>query len=183
VENQPDVVQFKSKCRIDVACFEQLYHAHWRELFDYCHYYTKDAHLAEEMVQDIFLSVWNRRESIGDIDHQFKRYLIRAAKLKIFDFHRHCARLKEKENTIIAQQETYCHTTEETIYFNELQKNVALLVADLHPKSREVYHLTFDQGLNKAEIAEALDITEKTVEYHLYKVLTYLRKRLSFYRF
>lgn len=166
---------------IDRQRFELLYRLHWKQLRDYCYHHTQDQYFAEEIVQDIFLSIWERRATIGPIDNGFVKYLTRAAKLKLFDFHRHCASIKHNIQYEAETDRRAYRDTEERICYNELTENIHELICNLPYKSQEVYRLAHEQDLSKQEIARKLNISEKTVEYHLYKAVNLIRDRISKY--
>lgn len=164
---------------IDRKRFEALYRLYAMQLRDYCYYHMQDQCLAEEVVHDIFLAVWERREVIGPVDAGFIKYLTRAAKRKIFDFHRHCASVKQHLQHRQAAGCDVCHSTEETIYYNELAAGINRFIGALPCKCQTVYRLAYEEELSKPAIAARLGISEKTVEYHLYKAVHLIRCEIA----
>lgn len=164
---------------IDRNRFEALYRLYAIQLRDYCYHHMQDLCLAEEVVHDIFLAVWERREDIGPVDGGFIKYLTRAAKRKIFDFHRHCASVKRHLDRCQVYDCRACCNTEDTVYYNELTAGISRFIAALPCRCQEVYRLAYEEELSKPEIAARLGISEKTVEYHLYKAVHLIRGEIT----
>lgn len=70
---------------LDEISFTDLYNVYWENVFAICYAHVEDVEVAKEMVQDIFKSVWERRDTLA-ITHSVKRYLLRSAKLKVFEY-------------------------------------------------------------------------------------------------
>ncbi|MBD1423729.1 RNA polymerase sigma-70 factor [Sphingobacterium chuzhouense] len=165
---------------IDEKTFNELYNAHWRDLLRYTYHFCGDLAVAEELVQDVFLSVWQRRETIGSVDMRFDRYLRRAIRYKIIDTQR--AKTNEKKYECEQQlnpDTTISNQTEEAILFDDLNEQIDRLLDQLPVKCHQVYKLNRKQGMDKKEIADALSLSEKTVDHYLYNALMYLRLHLS----
>lgn len=159
--------------------FDSLYTRFWRQIFRYAYHHCNEVHAAEEITQEVFLSIWQRREEIGPINDDFERYLMRAARLKVFDYHRSvAAQKKHLEQSSFALQEAG-NCTEDALLYNELLQQVDQLLLQLPNKSREVYQLTTQKGLGKKQIACLLSLSEKTVEHYLYNATLHLRSNLE----
>ncbi len=143
-------------------------------------HYTRDEEIAEEISQDLFASIWERRKKII-LKTTIEQYLHRAAKLEAFDYLRTSNSHREHINCALKSICGSKNCTEEQVFFNELNGNLNQLVAELPCRCREVYRLSQDQGKNNKTIASLLLISEKTVEYHLYKAMNYLRNNLQEY--
>lgn len=158
--------------------FEQIYRNYWKSVFGIIYHYTQDEEIAEEISQDLFASLWERRKQIV-IKTTIEGYLKKAAKLEAFEYLR--TSIGHREHIACALQNSCIshNCTEEQIFFNELNGNLRALVDQLPCRCREVYCLSQQQGLNNKEIARSLEISEKTVEYHLYKAMSFLRNNLQ----
>ncbi|TDQ11068.1 RNA polymerase sigma-70 factor [Pedobacter metabolipauper] len=166
---------------LDGKTFERLYLDCWEKVFGIIFNYTRDEEIAEEISQDLFASIWERKDRIM-VRTTFEQYLYRAAKLEAFEYLR--TSIRHREHVDCALQ-NYCAAdlcTEERVYFNELNGSVNLLVDQLPCRCREVYRLSQQQGLTNKAIASKLLISEKTVEYHLYKAMSFLRSNLKAYQ-
>ena len=161
------------------AAFTEIYHRYWNKLFSVAAgKLNYDLRLAEELVQDIFLDLWHRREVL-DIRSGLSRYLAAAMKYKVID-----ARLKKKRMAIyagnLASQTPVSDTfTEKQVSFDELQHELTALVSSLPEKCQLVYKLSREAGYSQKEIANHLSISEKTVESHLARAVKTLRLGLK----
>jgi RNA polymerase sigma-70 factor (family 1) len=166
---------------MDEQRFEQTYRECWKSVFGIIFHYTRDEEIAEEISQDLFASFWERREKII-IKTTVEQYLHRAAKLEAFDYLRTSSSHREHINCALRNHCVGRNCTEEQVLFNELNGNLNLLVEELPCRCREVYRLSQDQGMSNKSIANFLMISEKTVEYHLYKAMNFLRNNLQEFR-
>jgi len=162
----------------DEYAFTEIYNRYWDKLFTVAANKLRELDEAEEIVQDIFVSLWKRREDLADIN-SLSAYLSVSVKYRII-------KLLDKQ----AQQQKYTDytqyvktltddSTQQWLEFEELRTRLAGFVADLPEKCRLVYQLSRDSGFSHKKIAEELSISEKTVEAHLSKALKTLRTRLS----
>ncbi|HWV74084.1 MAG TPA: RNA polymerase sigma-70 factor, partial [Pseudosphingobacterium sp.] len=163
----------------DITSFEKIYREHWHDLLHYCISYLDDEVLAEEIVQEIFISIWSRRNELQLLPTKLKGYLVRAVKLKIFDHFRSEA-IKQKHKDYLCKQtcDPNPQDTDQIILYRELSGTLKLLVNELPCKCREVY-LLHDKGLTLDEIASQLHISIHTVKYHLQHAKSVLRRELK----
>ncbi len=162
----------------DKIDFEDIYNLHWRKVYAVCLFHVKDDELAQDFVQDIFKSLWERRHHL-EIKGEYENYLVRAAKLKVFEHIRN-EEIKRKHQENIKSNASFLeNTTEEQISVSELSHKIGALVELLPPQCNRVFNLSRFRGLSNKEIASALSITEKAVEYHITKALGLLRKNLK----
>lgn len=167
--------------QIDEQRFARIYRDSWKSVYGIIFNYTRDEEIAEEITQDLFASIWERRNKII-IKTTIEQYLHRAAKLEAFEYLRTSSSHREHINCALKSHCGSGNCTEDQVLFNELNGNLNLLLAELPCRCREVYRLSQDQGMNNKTIASTLLISEKTVEYHLYKAMNYLRNNLQEFR-
>lgn len=127
--------------------------------------------LAKDVVQEIFIDLWNRRHSsnIQVLGH----YLVRAVKFQVLKQLRQgkarAHHLELMHNILVINQ------TEESIHYKELEGSLKKALNNLSPRCKEVFEMSRFENLSHKEIAEKLGITPKTVEVQIHKALTYLR--------
>lgn len=164
---------------LDKTSFEAIYGLYWNKVFRTCYNHCNDRDVCREMVQEIFCSLWERRETLvieGPIEH----YLIKAAKYKVIDY----LRAKPKQLMSVSEErfEFSCHSstcTEHDVLYNSLNEKVGELVDRLPCQCRQVYIMSREKGMDTKQIASALLLSEKTVKNHLTKALTFLRLHLE----
>jgi len=160
----------------DHEAFTELYNRHWRRLFVVAFNKLKDHEEAEELAQDIFANIWNRRHEI-EIQTNFRAYLSVALKYKIIDF---MAKVnhRDKFRSLTHANRLEDDSTQQWLSFEELRSRLDKLVNDLPEKCRIVYQLKND-GLSYKQIAFQMGISEKTVESHLGKATKTIRLKIK----
>ncbi len=160
--------------------FEQMFRTYYERL---CHHATKvlrDADEAEEMVQTVFLGIWEKRREL-DINQSLKAYLYRAV-------HNHClnrikhygVRETHRQHTLHVQSEGY-EDVEETIEGSELEARIAAAVGRLPEQCQVIFRLSRFEELKYQEIADQLGLSIKTVENQIGKALKIMRRELADY--
>ncbi|HEY8930560.1 MAG TPA: RNA polymerase sigma-70 factor [Mucilaginibacter sp.] len=162
----------------DEYAFTEIYNRYWSKLFAVAANKIKELDEAEEIVQDIFVSLWRRREDLADIN-TLSAYLAVSVKYRIIKLLDKQARQQQYSDYTQYVKTLADDSTQQWLEFEELRTRIANFVADLPEKCRLVYQLSRDSGLSHKKIAEELSISEKTVEAHLSKALKTLRTRLS----
>ncbi len=160
----------------DHAAFETIYDRYWQKLLTLAIYKSNDREDAEEIIQDIFISIWNRRIEL-EINN-LEAYLTQAVKLKLIDRLR--KKVKEKTKIDIG---SILISTEIIDYLtvDDFAKQVEISLKKLPRKTCEVYELSRNQQKTQKEIAELANLTSKAVEYHITKALKQLKFDLENY--
>lgn len=166
--------------KIDEQSFREVYVAHWEQVFRMCYNNLHDVEVAKGMVQDIFKSLWERRDDL-EITTSVERYLIRSAKFKVFEYLRNSKIRQEHTNEIVAYTCTAVNSTENDVLYNNLKEKVSRLVDTLPAQCQNVFKMSREQGLSNKEIATSLLISERAVEYHITRALSTLKTNLSEY--
>jgi RNA polymerase sigma-70 factor (ECF subfamily) len=162
----------------DMQAFTEIYNRYWKKLFSIAANKIQDLDDAEEIVQDIFVALWKRRDKLNVIN-TLSPYLAVSVKYRVI-------KLLDKRNN----QQKYAsyskgqiniadHSMEQWLEFEELKDRLMEFVAELPEKCRLVYQLSREAGYSQKMIAGEMGISEKTVEAHLGKALRTLRARLS----
>ena len=179
VYNQLSDVELVSLMKQDDSlAFTEIYKRYWKKLFSVAANKAGDVEEGREIVQNVFISLWNRRQEL-EIKKSLGNYLAVSVKYRIIN-------LLDKQNN---HQKYLTHlqlteiddSTQQWLEFTELKERLAGLVAELPEKCRLVFVLSREQGHSQKEIAEKLGISEKTVEGHLTKAIKSLRTGLSSY--
>jgi RNA polymerase sigma-70 factor (ECF subfamily) len=156
--------------------FGMLFNTYYKPLVFYALRIVKSTEIAEELVQELFCRVWEKREEII-IEQSFKAYLYGAIRLNCLRYLRDTKlrsnKLAEKEWVDFVPADQLSDRMEEDIYFI-LEKTLA----SLPEKTSEIFRLNRFEGLKYREIAEQMAISEKTVEAHMSSALKTLRETL-----
>jgi RNA polymerase sigma-70 factor (family 1) len=159
----------------DKAAFTEIYNRYWKKTLAIAYNHTKDKSAAEEIVQEIFIGLWNRRAKI-DIRVP-AHYLATAAKFAVFKTYYRAQKREQRLLNSLSFEES--HEIEELISARLLQEYINGLVEQLPERCRLVFKYSREAGLSIPEIAGEMDIAEKTVEAHLTKALRTIRGKLN----
>ncbi|SFM86358.1 RNA polymerase sigma-70 factor, ECF subfamily [Chitinophaga sp. YR627] len=165
---------------INEKIFTDTYELYWEKVYNVCYANLEDSELAREMVQDIFKSLWERRETL-EITQSAEHYLVRAAKLKVFEYIRNQRIRSTHLKSIAYSQHTEVNFTENEILHNFLSQKLRVLVGYLPSEGREIFKLSREMGLSNKEIASTLSVSERKVEYQLMKAIRFLKSNLQEY--
>jgi len=160
--------------RGDDKAFTELYNRYWDKLFFIAGAKFRDLSVAEEMVQDIFLDIWNRRSELN-ITGDLEAYLAVSMKYKIINAQAKLKRSAEFQQYLLHHQTQQDNSTEEWLSFHELKDRLSLTVSKLPERCRITYQLSKEHGFSQKEIAAHLEISEKAVEANLSRAMKSLR--------
>lgn len=138
----------------------------------------RDQNRSEDVVQDLFVDLWNKRQQLGHVE-SMPAYLKRSTQFKCFDQLR-----KDKRNPISESEfpanikSSNTLSIEEEMISKEKINQINQVINTLPDKGRAVFLMSRSDGMSYKEIAETLDVSLKTVEYHMMQNLKFLRKAL-----
>jgi RNA polymerase sigma-70 factor (ECF subfamily) len=138
----------------------------------------KKHELSEEIVDDVFCSLWKNRKKI-QITASFHSYLLAAVRNKSFDWLR---KMKHEKSTLLENAATVaCRQSiaHETLIYEELYGQIETAIRALPKQCRTIFLMSRDQDLKYKEIAEILNISIKTVDTQMGRALKYLRKTID----
>ena len=163
----------------DMVAFYQLYERYSRRLYGFVLRFIKLDSEAEEIVQEVFIKIWESREKI-DIYSSFESFLFTIAyNATISQFRKKTSEKKYLEHLKSIQQVENAPDLIEEIQYNELSEKVHSLLNEITPRQREIFRLSREQGLTHDEISKKLDISTNTVKKHISNTLAYLKIHLD----
>ena len=136
--------------------------------------------MSEEIVQDIFIYLWEKKEKIK-IESSVKAYLLRASKNRSLNFIRNEKTKLEIHNELFDKNKTVTEMPDSVMDTNQLREVINSAINNLPEKCREIYILGKEKNLSYKEISEELGISVKTVEAQMGKALRKLREQLRPY--
>ncbi|HVI45330.1 MAG TPA: RNA polymerase sigma-70 factor [Chitinophaga sp.] len=159
-----DVYLLTGLAQGDPIVFRLIYQSYERRIYNIAFYYTDSEQDAEDIVQDVFTSLWLRREKI-ELKGSLENYITRCAKYTAFFYLK--MRLKKKRATEHVAIPRVLNNPEEHIRYKDMQAYLHNLLESVSQKTREIFYLSRYNGLSYLEIANRMEISVKTVEYHV----------------
>ncbi len=165
----------------DIKAFEEVFRRYYSPLCWYAAGITGDTESAEEIVEELFYTLWKNREQL-EILQSVKRYLDRAVRNEAIQYCEH-QDVKERYQTFV-QTEKESETSIDPHWqmeYKELQTLVQRILNKLPDRRKRIFTMHRMQGMKYAEIALALSLSVKTVEAEMTKVLRTLRVEIDNY--
>lgn len=137
----------------------------------------KSRQLAEEIVQEVFLKVWSKREDLIYIEN-FEGYLFTIARNLVFDFLKDIAKETTRKKDFVANVESAIAADQSLIeeQYNQLLQEA---LKQLPPQQKQIFRMARVEGLSHQAIAEQLNISRLTVKTHMAKALQTIRQNLQ----
>ncbi|MBN2519591.1 MAG: RNA polymerase sigma-70 factor [Bacteroidales bacterium] len=157
----------------DDKAFEELFIQFFPALCAYAKNTLKSHYMAEEIVKDTLIKIWEKRESIN-FSNSLKYYLFKSVLNSCLNYIRHQNIHKEYESNFKYTEEP---VYEENDYKTELIGQLLIWVEELPEQCKKVFKMSRFEGYTYEEVATKLKISVKTVEAHIGKALKYLREK------
>lgn len=166
----------------DEAAFALLYKRYWKRLIYKALLKLDNEADAEEVVQEIFIDLWNSRHRIR-IQYSVHTYLAAMVRYKIMARIAASQTRPQLSDDNVYQLSIPDHSTEQWLNFADLRDEIEAAVKALPEKCQLVFRLSREQGMTDRQIAAHLDISQKTVEAHISKALKTLHSSLGIFFF
>ena len=154
--------------------FKEIYNRYWSQLYSAAYRRVKLREVSQEIVQDIFTSLWIHRDELH-VKTSLTGYLLTAVKYRVLNhFEKEMVR-RNYRNLILNMSDQNPNLTEEAVFYEDLTRRLDQEVAQFSPKCKEVFELSRKSYKSNKEIADLMNISVKTVENHLTKALQILR--------
>lgn len=161
--------------------FQRIYNAYWEKLFQYTYNRLHVRETSEEVVQDVFLSLWAKRDSI-EITASLSAYLYTATKHRLLNEVRSVKTRKAyAADYALFMKDLRDNSNDEQQAANELEAVIKRRVSELPKQCQKVYRLSREEHIPNLNIAEKLNISTKTVENYLTQALKYIRTSLRLF--
>lgn len=160
----------------ELRIYEELFRRNYQRLCQRVHRITCDADAAEDIVQDVFVSLWNSEQRLHIATPE--AYLYKAAINKALNYASSQKRRTELDAQYGEGQSLAVNSTELYIQLQETQQKVQQAIETLPPMCRKVFLLSRYEEMSHKEIADFLSVSTNTVDNHIKKALAVLRKVL-----
>ena len=164
----------------DQGAYKELFKLYYQRLFQFAYGITRSKESAEEIVSDVFLKIWMKRKSLGDIRNKHL-YLYVSTKNQSINY-----LIKNKKGNTFSLDE--CLVEFQSIYFDpeqllitaEILRRIQASINQLTKQCRLIFKLVKEDGLRYKEVAELLDLSVKTVENQMAVALRKLEHSIGF---
>ncbi len=156
--------------------FEKIYRQYYKKVYLFARKHTSDSILAEDILHDAFLKLWEKRTLINPNVPIEAQIFVITRNLIINQYRREISKQQVYEQLTAAQKKA--DTDADDLSPNTVQQIHAAIEA-LPPKRREIFKMSKLEGFTYEEIAEVLQISKNTVESQMVKALRFLRERMA----
>lgn len=161
----------------DESAFDTIFRAWYPSLVRSAESIVRSRAVAEEVVQDVMLELWRRRESLAR-DSSPQAYLFQSTRNRALNHVRH-ERVERRGEPEAVEPASVAASAPAQLIEEEIEVALKSAVSELPARCREVFELSRTHGLRYSEIATVLGISVKTVEAQMGKALRILRERLA----
>jgi RNA polymerase sigma-70 factor (ECF subfamily) len=162
----------------DINQFETLFRSSYASLVKYAKTLIKDHDTAEEIVQDLFFSLWQNKEKIK-IESSLNGYLFRSVHNRCLHYIEHLKVVDRHVQEMTFDQGASAESPADQLQYKELQAKIARTIEKLPERCGQIFCMNRFEGLKYSEIAEKLSVSVKTVEANMGKALKEFRKALA----
>ncbi|TCC88355.1 RNA polymerase sigma-70 factor [Pedobacter hiemivivus] len=162
----------------DELAFAQIYNQYRSKMYLYAYNLCKSSETAEEIVQEVFIRLWQKKEQINT-DLNFSAYLKKITLNHVLNHLKKVAREKSLQDEIFHYIETIRNTTEDNLLEKELLKTYDEAIENLPPQKKIIYQMSRNEEMSHDEIAEKLNISKNTVKNHMVEATKFIRSYVN----
>jgi RNA polymerase sigma-70 factor (family 1) len=167
------------KCREDdTRAYEQLFERYFNVLYDFSLNYVRNSAIAEELVMDLMLNIWQKRYEL-EIAGEVSSYLFSAMKNTLFNF----IRRKQSQTVSIEPALEYRlvekRSADHELQHKELEQVYQSKLKELSPQRRKIFKLSREEDMTYLQIAKSMDLSVNTIKTQMLASLKYFRENLK----
>jgi len=163
----------------DSAAFNEIYHKYRQKIFGYAYHFTRCREEAEELTQDSFVRLWENRAKV-DPEKNFDAFLYTLIRNNFLGTLRKKAREKAYSSENLSQQQSF-NATEDELDAKESKQLAQEAIESLSPQVKRIYLMSRNDHHTHEEISQLMGISKNTVNNHLKKSLSIMRKYFKTY--
>lgn len=161
----------------DKDAFRLLYNRYSKKIYFFSFRYFGNDIEAEELVQSVFISVWENREAL-DSGNSVKSYIYKASVNYIYNYLKKKAIRTRFIESEINKGEVFSNNTYEQVFLHDLERSINSVVDTLPPQQQKIFQLSHIEGLTHKEIAKKLELSIRTVENQMYRAVKIIKTNL-----
>ncbi|MEA4916875.1 hypothetical protein SDC9_155283 [bioreactor metagenome] len=164
----------------DKEAFNRLFRLKYEPLLCFAKSYLGETGKAGEIISDLFVWLWLNRADISGIDSP-EIYLFKSAKNRCLNALRCNGKVVSIDEQPLPVQPSTDHTPFSQMEHQELSERLHALVKNLPPQQQQIFKMIKESGLSARQTAEILQLSQRTVETHLYKAVKRLEEEITLY--
>lgn len=157
------------------SSFESIFKEYFNPLVNYVNQQINDWESSREIVQNTFLNIWKKKDTL-EINTSLKAYLYRTTKNGMIDHIRKSKKNEEVKQVLLKNQ---LNNHEDELDSFTIKKEIIKAIQKLKPKNRQIFELSKFEGLTHKEIADFLEISQRSVEDNISRALLFLQSELA----
>lgn len=161
----------------DTKSFEKLFERYYDRYFSFACALLHDADAAEDVLQNVFLKLWLGRDRL-DENRSIENYLLVSVRNEIFDY----LRLKYNQTVVrgeTPEKEDASADIEEEMFWSETSDRMDKIIKNMPPQRQRIFMMSRYENMASKDIADALGLSVRTVERHIYLALQDLKQIIS----
>jgi len=162
----------------DVEAFDLVYEKYAGKLYGFTLKYLKSTDETEELVQSVFLKVWENYKTLKK-ESSFKSYLFTIAYNEICNTFRRRSHLQKFIGEQLNDSSQTSNETEELIDYNSIRERVEQIVSKLPERQRTIFLKSREEGKSNKEIASELELSSGTVDNYISESLKFIRSNMQ----
>jgi RNA polymerase sigma-70 factor (ECF subfamily) len=175
----PDDIELVLKLQIgDVEAFDLVYQKYAGKLYGFTYRYLKSTDETEELVQSVFLKVWENYRTLKK-ESSFKSYLFTIAYNEICNTFRRRSHLRKFMDERLNENAQTSNETDELIDYNSIRVLVDQIIARLPERQRTIFMKSRQEGKSNKDIANELGLSSGTVDNYISESLKFIRNNLQ----
>ena len=162
----------------DKSAVDELFGYYYPRLYHFSKSILKIETDIDDILQEVFVKIWLNRNKISNIE-TFNAYIFTITKNEVLNLIRSNLRDQTFKDELFLRAVAEEYQTPNQVEFDEVKSGIDRIVASLPEKRQQVFVLSRTEGLSNKEIAQQLNISEKTVEDHITHAIKYIKTSLK----
>lgn len=162
----------------DQLAFAEIYNLYRGKMYTYACNLCKSTETAEEIVQEVFIRIWQKKEQINT-EMNFAAYLKKVTLNHVLNHLKKVARDRRLQEELFIYIEAIRNTTEDNLLEKELLKTHDQAIELLPPQKKLIYQMSRNEEMTHEQIAEKLNISKNTVKNHMVEATKFIRSYVS----
>ena len=164
--------------REDKSAMDELFQYYYPRLYHFSKSILKIENEIDDTLQDVFVKIWLNRHKISSAE-TFNSYIFTITKNEVLNLIRSNLRDHSFKEELFLRSVAEEYQTPNSVEFNEIKAGIDKIVESLPEKRKQVFILSRTEGLSNKEIAQQMNISEKTVEDHVTHAIKHLKKTMK----